>query len=1105
MGVHYFYTWVTRRYPLFKKQYDPEVIPGIDNLYLDLNGVLYKCAKDDKAIFRDILDGKTAEQIYASIFNYINYLVNHIRPRKRLVIAIDGVAPRAKMNNQRQRRYHSAKNNAMMTDFLEGDLHTDPGVVEFKNNSISPGTEFMIELIDQVKFFIQRKIHEDQAWKKIEIIFSGGDVPGEGEHKIMEWIRGWKQSSDYDINESHCIYSNDADLIFLSLSLHIPKIIILREVQKYSNITINSATKRTKDDQEMELLFINLLREYMELEYEHLRPQFNHTYDIERIIDDFIMISFFIGNDFLHQLYCMSTKKGNFDEMIWILKKELPKLGGYLSDKGLINWPNFLVFLKKITSLENTMISTTLAQMKDYLKDMRKDKSSLFEAPYKDEQMDYDSQEEEIPGEDIHRTKPNPSRPETEQEFTVGIVPQKEETLEEEFYQDGINNPNSHYKELKNLEKGFELEYQHYYEKISKEVDFIQDIIGGFKSEDEKQIELKKLAFYKKFFDIDTKEQRTSVILDYVKGIQFVMYYYFHGCPSWSWYYPFFMSPFLSDLSIVLEAHLDKLDLSFDLDKPYNPFDQLAYILPKASFGLLPKDYSRVLLSNPKSKMYYPDKAIDFEPFDGIHEYQWIAKLELFKDDEMAEVLKEIDPSTFTPAEKSRNRRSKEFIYKYNPDIDPIEVKPTIESLPGFSDKIEVREVDLIDLYPFDPKNIEYSLLGLNPEDGFPSIKSIPHVKSKLVSVNRRNKSEKLVLEIDPRDSQFINSKTFEGYVFYDYPFKKIGYVNTIVKPNEQRMIGNMDSKIVYQDYVENPKYSRCRNIDLYRMVIDDSTKELFNEKGIDVVVKNDSETCYELEYRKTSWKTVLDPKGKIIYEFGHVKQIYPESLLIPFSNEKLKKLKPQLQFHRNTNEMLKPGALGVSLYNGDLIRLSDKPQTDLSVFADVIKPMVNQSKQMVFSKDLMETDWKHVNEAMLEEFGIPAQECDVLYTLLDSFIVRTDRSKTTSLVLGEFFDVGLRFIKTEKERTDINAISDLVRVERRRPNDPTEKTSFLKRGYGSKDTHAYDMFFSPTAYSVVKEFLSKFPELIEYVRKRLKSFKYNPKKWHSVIENNLD
>lgn len=300
------------------------------------------------------------DEIFSSIFNYMNFLINHIRPKKRVYIAIDGVAPRAKMNNQRQRRYHSAKSNRSLNEFLSGELHTDPGVVSFKNNSISPGTEFMMDLIDKIKFFIKRKIHEDDDWKNIEVIMSGGDIPGEGEHKIMDWLRAWKQSEDYDINESHCIYSNDADLIFLSLSLHLPKILILREVHKFDDKHVNSATKRHSEDQEIELLFINILREYLELEYQIDKPLYKkHKFDIERIIDDFILIAFFIGNDFLHQLYCMSTKKGNFDEIIEIFKKVLPEIDGYLSEKGVIIWPNFLQFLKKISGLENKMIKTT--------------------------------------------------------------------------------------------------------------------------------------------------------------------------------------------------------------------------------------------------------------------------------------------------------------------------------------------------------------------------------------------------------------------------------------------------------------------------------------------------------------------------------------------------------------------------------------------------------------------------------------------------------------------------------------------------------------------------------------------------------------------------
>jgi 5'-3' exoribonuclease 1 len=206
----------------------------------------------------------------------------------------------------------------------------------------------------------------------VDVILSGGDVPGEGEHKIMDWIRSWKQGADYDINESHCVYGNDSDLVFLCLALHLPKMIILREEQNYDRRQVNQATKREISSGHMELLFINLLREYMIMEYENHKSEFRHTFDIERIIDDFTLFSFFIGNDFLHKLYCMNTKQGNFDEMITKFKENMQYSDGYISDKGKVNWKRFLAMLKKVLYMENKMISTTYDEMKKFVKDLEK-------------------------------------------------------------------------------------------------------------------------------------------------------------------------------------------------------------------------------------------------------------------------------------------------------------------------------------------------------------------------------------------------------------------------------------------------------------------------------------------------------------------------------------------------------------------------------------------------------------------------------------------------------------------------------------------------------------------------------------------------------------
>lgn len=221
MGIPKFYRYLSERYPLINEVVtSPQYLPVCDYLYLDLNGVIHNATHGDS-----ITQGvKTEDTVASYIMGYISHIFKQVKPRKVMFIAVDGVAPRAKLNQQRSRRYRSA-----LDAFIEKEESNYEGSV-FDSNCITPGTEFMDRVDKILEYFINKKLLEDPLWKNTKVIYSSHSDPGEGEHKIMSYIRGWYTDPKHDATERHCIYGLDADLILLSLSLHDVNVVLLREI-----------------------------------------------------------------------------------------------------------------------------------------------------------------------------------------------------------------------------------------------------------------------------------------------------------------------------------------------------------------------------------------------------------------------------------------------------------------------------------------------------------------------------------------------------------------------------------------------------------------------------------------------------------------------------------------------------------------------------------------------------------------------------------------------------------------------------------------------------------------------------------------------------------
>lgn len=137
-GIPKFFRWISERYPLTSQLITPNTIPTFDNLYLDMNGIIHNCSHPPSTE-GDMHFRITEEQMILAVYAYIDHLFTKIKPRKVFFMAIDGCAPRAKMNQQRSRRFRTAKENKEAQEKAERNGEVLPDEKAFDSNCITPG------------------------------------------------------------------------------------------------------------------------------------------------------------------------------------------------------------------------------------------------------------------------------------------------------------------------------------------------------------------------------------------------------------------------------------------------------------------------------------------------------------------------------------------------------------------------------------------------------------------------------------------------------------------------------------------------------------------------------------------------------------------------------------------------------------------------------------------------------------------------------------------------------------------------------------------------------------------------------------------------------
>ncbi|RHZ47101.1 hypothetical protein Glove_593g22 [Diversispora epigaea] len=567
MGVPAFFRYISRKY---KKIIEVVSDNCCDNLYLDANGIVHNATHP-----QDKPAPTSEDDMMIEIFNYIERIMSLMRPKKLLYIAIDGVAPRAKMNQQRSRRFRTAREEK---DKLKESY--DPETLElmqakkFDSNCITPGTPFMTNLAKCLRYWIAENLNSDPEWRNLKVILSDSSVPGEGEHKIMDFIRAQRTSIHHDPNTRHIIYGLDADLIMLSLVTHEPHFKVLREDVFGNNEVL--------PEKPFILLNVEVVREYLaiELKVDNLPWPFN----LENAIDDWILLCFFVGNDFLPHLPSLEIREGAIDSLISIWKRCLPLMGGYITDNGNVNLKRLQYLVTELGKMEDE----TFIRRHEFENRSKRRKIRNVENPITINNSILDNSCD---------TKPN-------QESIESVITEKSTEVEEA--QKSIESTES-IVSVTNIQVETETSNSTNPAGVKRKSDAIE-LEENTDNEDPVRLWEPgfKERYYRDKFDIELSnhEFRAELVKSYVEGICWVMQYYFQGVPSWKWYYPYHYSPFASDFTDIGDIEID-----FKLGEPFKPFEQLMGVLPADSKESLPEQF-HVLMESEDSEI------IDFYPTD---------------------------------------------------------------------------------------------------------------------------------------------------------------------------------------------------------------------------------------------------------------------------------------------------------------------------------------------------------------------------------------------------------------------------------------------------------------------------------------------------------
>ena len=328
MGIPAYFSHLVKNYSEIITKLE-NLNKNIDNFYLDCNSIIYDSARTIEFTTKQKFEKELIKSVCEKIDNYIF----EISPRQNVFISFDGVAPVAKLQQQRIRRFKSNFQAKVMKEF-KSETNWDLA-------NITPGTDFMHQLSNYIEKYYTKK---EKKYKIKKFIISTSNDPGEGEHKLYEYIRN---NPTEHFNKTTVVYGIDADLIMLCLN-HLPicnDLYLYRETPYF----IKSLCSDLEPDKcyainipKLSNIILKKMKNYKSV---------NNVEDKNKIYD-YILLGFMLGNDFLPHFPSVNIRTQGIDILMNNYYELFNDSNACLTNGKVIYWQHVRKLVEKLAQQE---------------------------------------------------------------------------------------------------------------------------------------------------------------------------------------------------------------------------------------------------------------------------------------------------------------------------------------------------------------------------------------------------------------------------------------------------------------------------------------------------------------------------------------------------------------------------------------------------------------------------------------------------------------------------------------------------------------------------------------------------------------------------------